>query len=97
MANPPYIVSAEIATLAREVRDFDPRAALDGGADGLAAYRRIVTDAGRLLAPGGFLMLEVGAGQADAVSALAGTAGLTAIAATADLAGIPRVVSARYP
>ena len=97
VANPPYIATAEIATLAREVRDFDPLAALDGGADGLAACRSIAADAGRLLAPGAFLVLEVGAGQSDAVSALAGAAGLTAIAATPDLAGIPRVVSARYP
>jgi release factor glutamine methyltransferase len=97
VTNPPYIASAVIATLAREVRDFDPVVALDGGDAGLAAYRTIVTDAGRLLAPGGFLVMEVGAGQADAVSALAGTAGLTAIATAADLAGIPRVVSARYP
>jgi release factor glutamine methyltransferase len=97
VANPPYIPTAEIATLAREIRDFDPVAALDGGADGLAAYRTIVADAGRLLAPGGFLVLEVGAGQSDAVSALAGVAGLTAITATPDLGGIPRVVSGRYP
>jgi len=97
VTNPPYIASAEIATLSREVRDFDPVAALDGGADGLAAYRAIVTDAGRLLAPGAFLVMEVGAGQADAVSALADAAGFAAIAATPDLAGTPRVVSARYP
>jgi release factor glutamine methyltransferase len=97
VANPPYIPTAEIATLAREVRDFDPVAALDGGADGLAAYRTIVADAGRLLAPGAFLVMEVGAGQSDAVSARAGAAGLTALAATPDLAGILRVVSARYP
>jgi release factor glutamine methyltransferase len=97
VANPPYIASGEIATLAREVRDFDPLPALDGGADGLAAYRGILADTGRLLAPGAFLIVEVGAGQADAVSALAGAAGLTAIAATPDLAGIPRVVAARYP
>jgi release factor glutamine methyltransferase len=97
VANPPYIATAEIPTLAREVRDFDPMAALDGGADGLAAYRTIAADARRLLAPGGFLVLEVGAGQSDAVSALAGAAGLTAVAAIPDLAGIPRVVSGRYP
>ena len=97
VTNPPYIATAEIATLPREVRDFDPRAALDGGADGLAAYRAIVADAGRLLAPGAILVMEVGAGQAVVVSALAGAAGFTAIAATPDLAGIPRVVSARYP
>jgi release factor glutamine methyltransferase len=97
VANPPYVASAEIATLAREVRDFDPTAALDGGADGLAAYRTILADAGRLLAPGAFLVMEVGAHQSDAVSTLADAAGLTATAATPDLAGIPRVVSARYP
>jgi release factor glutamine methyltransferase len=97
VANPPYVASGEIATLAREVRDFDPLAALDGGADGLAAYRTILADAGRLLAPGAFLVMEVGAHQSDAVSTLADAAGLTATAATPDLAGIPRVVSARYP
>jgi release factor glutamine methyltransferase len=97
VTNPPYVASAEIATLAREVRDFDPMAALDGGTDGLAAYRTIVADAGRLLAPGAFLVMEVGAGQSDAVSVLAGAAGLTAVATTPDLAGILRVVSARYP
>jgi release factor glutamine methyltransferase len=97
VANPPYVESAEIATLPREVRNFDPLAALDGGTDGLAAYRTIVADAGRLLAPGAFLVVEVGAGQSGAVSALADAAGLTAITATPDLAGILRVVSARYP
>jgi release factor glutamine methyltransferase len=97
VANPPYIASADIATLPCEVRDFDPVTALDGGTDGLAAYRAIVADAGGLLAPGAFLVMEVGAGQSGAVSALAEAAGLTAIAATPDLAGIPRVVSARYP
>jgi release factor glutamine methyltransferase len=97
VANPPYVASAEIATLAREVRGFDPVAALDGGADGLTAYRTILADAGRLLAPGAFLVMEVGAHQSDTVSTLADAAGLTATAATPDLAGIPRVVSARYP
>ena len=97
VTNPPYIATAEIATLAREVRDFDPVAALDGGTDGLVAYRTILADAGRLLAPGAFAVMEVGAGQSNAVSALAGATGLTAIAVTPDLAGIPRVVSARYP
>jgi release factor glutamine methyltransferase len=97
VANPPYIATADVATLAREVRNFDPLTALDGGADGLAAYRAIAADARRLLAPGAFLVMEVGAGQSDAVSALTGAAGLAAIAASSDLAGIPRVVSARYP
>jgi release factor glutamine methyltransferase len=97
VANPPYIASGEIATLPREVRGFDPLPALDGGADGLAAYRSILADARRLLAPGAFIVVELGAGQANAVSALTEAAGLAAVAATPDLAGIPRVVSARYP
>ena len=62
--------------LAPEVRDFDPRRALDGGADGLAAYRAIAGDARRLLAPHGVLVLELGAGQLDAVDALTAAAGL---------------------
>ncbi len=95
VANPPYISTDEIAALAAEVRDFDPRGALDGGPDGLAAYRAIAADAERLLAPGAHLVMEVGAGQADAVSALAAAAGLGSIAVTPDLAGIRRVVSAR--
>jgi release factor glutamine methyltransferase len=95
VANPPYIATDEIAALAPEVRDFDPRGALDGGPDGLGAYRAITTDAGRLLAPGAHLVMEIGAGQADAVSALAAAAGLCAIAVAPDLAGIGRVVSAR--
>ena len=63
--------------------------------DGLAAYRAIAADARRLLAPGAHLVMEIGAGQADAVSALAAAAGLGAIAVAPDLAGIGRVVSAR--
>ena len=95
VANPPYVATGEIAALAPEVRHFDPRRALDGGPDGLRAYRAIAADAGRLLAPGAHLVMEVGAGQADAVSALAAVAGLGAIAVAPDLAGIGRVVSAR--
>jgi release factor glutamine methyltransferase len=95
VTNPPYVASDEIATLAPEVRDFDPRNALDGGPDGLAAYRTIAADAPRLLAPGAVLVMEVGAGQSAAVSVLAAAAGLGSIAVAPDLAGIPRVVSAR--
>ena len=65
VSNPPYIPSAEIATLAPEVRDFDPRAALDGGADGLEFFRRIAAAAGPFLKPTGRLMLEFGDGQAE--------------------------------
>jgi release factor glutamine methyltransferase len=97
VANPPYISTGEIAGLAPEVRDFDPRGALDGGPDGLAAYRAITADARRVVAPGAHLVMEIGAGQASAVSALAAAAGLGSIVAVPDLAGIPRVVSACRP
>jgi release factor glutamine methyltransferase len=67
ISNPPYIPSAEIATLQPEVRNFDPRAALDGGADGLDFYRRIATEAKPFLKPDGKMMLELGDGQAAAI------------------------------
>ena len=67
ISNPPYIPSAEIATLQPEVRDFDPRAALDGGADGLDFYRKLAMESKPFLKPGGKVMLEFGDGQADAI------------------------------
>lgn len=67
VSNPPYIPSAEIASLQPEVRDFDPRSALDGGADGLDFHRLLAEQAGPFLQPGGRLMLEFGDGQAEAV------------------------------
>ena len=70
VSNPPYIASDEIATLETEVRDFDPRGALDGGADGLDFYRRLATEAGAFLKPGGKIMIEFGEGQAAAISEL---------------------------
>ncbi len=69
-SNPPYIASAEIETLQPEVRDFDPRAALDGGADGLDFYRRLAVEAKAFLKPDGKIMLEFGDGQADAIKNL---------------------------
>jgi len=67
ISNPPYIPSAEIAMLQPEVRDFDPRGALDGGADGLDFYRKLAAEAKPFLKPGGKIMLEFGGGQADAI------------------------------
>jgi len=67
ISNPPYIPSAEIATLEPEVRDFDPRTALDGGADGLDFYRRLAAEAKPFLKPDGKIMLEFGDGQAEAI------------------------------
>ena len=67
VSNPPYIASAEIDTLQPEVRDFDPRLALDGGADGLDFYRKLAAEAKKFLKPDGKIMLEFGDGQADAI------------------------------
>jgi release factor glutamine methyltransferase len=95
VSNPPYIPTLDIATLAPDVRDHDPRAALDGGPDGLAAYRTIAADAARLLADGGWLAVEIGLGQDQAVSALMAAHGLALAGAPRhDLAGVPRVVVA---
>jgi release factor glutamine methyltransferase len=96
VSNPPYVARNEIAALAPEVRDFDPLRALDGGIDGLDAYRAIAADARRLLAPGGTLVLELGAGMAAAVTALLGAAGLgLAGPPRHDLAGVARALVAR--
>ncbi len=94
LANPPYVASGEIAGLAHEVKDYDPLLALDGGADGLDAYRRIVAKATGMLRPGGHLMVEIGASQADAILGLFPAAGLgvDAHAVRHDLSGRPRVI-----
>jgi release factor glutamine methyltransferase len=76
VSNPPYVASRDIANLPPEVRLFDPRRALDGGADGLDVYRRIAAAAAALLAPDGILVVELGAGQAEQVAALCAAAGL---------------------
>ncbi len=70
ISNPPYIASAEIETLEPEVKDFDPRAALDGGPDGLGFYRRLAAEAPEFLRPGGKIMVEFGDGQADAIKTI---------------------------
>jgi release factor glutamine methyltransferase len=94
VANPPYVASGAIAGLAPEVRDFDPLPALDGGDDGLAAYRAILGDARRLLASHGLLVLELGAGQLAAVASLTAAAGLApAGACRSDLSGVPRALA----
>ncbi len=95
VSNPPYIPSAEIETLEPEVSRYEPRQALDGGADGLDAYRAIVPRLPHLLRPGGGFALEVGQGQADTVADMARQAGLEAVETRPDLAGISRVVCGR--
>jgi release factor glutamine methyltransferase len=94
VSNPPYVARGDIASLAPEVRGYDPALALDGGPDGLDGYRAIAADARRLLARGGRLIVELGMGQEPAVRALFTTAGLIVAAARDDLAGIPRALSA---
>lgn len=97
VANPPYIPSGELAALMPEVRDFEPPLALDGGCDGLAAYRALAGQAGSVLTPGGWLLVEVGIGQATPVRELFTGAGLVEVGIRDDYAGIPRVVSGQRP
>ena len=94
-ANPPYIAEAEWLSLPPEVRQHEPRIALVAGPEGIEVHRRIAAEAANWLAPGGSLLVEVGAGQAPTVVALLRDAGLIDVQAHRDLAGIERVVSAR--
>jgi release factor glutamine methyltransferase len=95
VANPPYVASGEIATLAPDVRDYDPRTALDGGPDGLNCYRAIAATVPPMLKPGGALVVELGAGQAAAVGALFSQVGLASAHPRTDLAGTPRALVVR--
>jgi release factor glutamine methyltransferase len=95
VSNPPYVPSAELATLEPEIRLFEPRLALDGGADGLSLVRALVQAAPEHLAPGGWLLLEVGDGAAETVAGLCAGVGLGEIHSRRDLAGLVRVVAAR--
>ncbi len=95
LCNPPYIESGELAGLPREVREHEPMLALDGGRDGLDFYRRVIPMLAPRLAPGGFVMFEIGDTQAVAVSAMLHAAGFDCIEVTTDLSGRDRVVTAR--
>ena len=94
VSNPPYISSAVIETLAPEVKQFDPRLALDGGPDGLAPYRIIAAESGQFLAPGGQVLVEIGYDQGAAVAGLFAAAGFVDIAVHKDLNGLERVICA---
>lgn len=94
VANPPYIPTAEIARLQPEVRDHEPRAALDGGPDGLAVIRRLATGSAAWLKPGGRLMLEVGDDQADTATALLTAAGWGGVTVENDWTNRPRLLVA---
>lgn len=91
VSNPPYIPSSDIADLMPEVRDYEPRLALDGGPDGFDAYRLLLADTARLLAHDGRAFFEMGAGQDRSLAALASGHGLAVTDFHADLSGIPRV------
>jgi release factor glutamine methyltransferase len=95
VANPPYIETAAIPALAPEVALAEPSLALDGGADGLSAYRHILPALPGLLKPWGGFAIEAGRGQAEAVAALATKAGLRVDGLFKDLSGVDRVVHGR--
>lgn len=92
VSNPPYIPSADCDRLEPEVALHDPRLALDGGVDGLDAYRAIFADAGRLLAPGGHALVEIGIGQTPDVAGIAAVNGFRLVGLRSDLSAIPRAL-----
>lgn len=94
VSNPPYVRRGELASLAREVRDFEPRIALDGGADGLDFYRRIVAQAPRYIAAHGSVVVEIGADMEESVARLFEESGYASVRAHQDLSGKDRVVRA---
>ena len=96
VSNPPYIKSAVIGTLMEEVRDHEPLLALDGREDGLYFYREIIRQAGGYLRDGGYLLFEIGYDQGDDLRKILVDAGYTQIQVVKDLAGLDRVVIARY-
>jgi release factor glutamine methyltransferase len=97
VSNPPYVAERDRETLSVEVRDFEPAQALFAGQDGLDFYRRLIPAAFSALVTGGFVVLEIGYSQKEAVRALLNVAGFANVEFTEDLRGIPRVVSARRP
>ena len=96
ISNPPYIRSAQIQTLQKEVKEYEPVMALDGGEDGLHFYRKIIQECRQYLISGGYLLFEIGYDQASEVAKLMWNAGFRSIAVKKDLAGLDRVVSGRY-
>jgi release factor glutamine methyltransferase len=94
ISNPPYVTTTEWTALPVDVREHEPRGALDGGPDGLAFYRRIAAGAGAVLKPGGAVMVEIGATQEDAIRAVFAQKGFAVSPAVKDLARRPRVVVA---
>ncbi len=96
VSNPPYIPTGDIPGLAAEVKDYEPLAALDGGPDGLAAYRVLADHTPAVLKPGGLLALEIGIGQADAVETIFAKGGFKEFRRWKDLGGVDRVITAIF-
>lgn len=97
VSNPPYVTDAEYADLAPEVHDFEPRSALTAGPDGLDDVRQVLGCAATRLRPGGLLLMEIGFGQAEAVSVLVNASSLALLRISNDLQAIPRIVVAQRP
>ena len=95
VSNPPYVPNTDRALIAVEVREYEPAVALFGGEDGLDIYRGLIPAAYAALVSGGFLALEIGFTQAEAIERLLASHGFKGIEFTPDLQGIPRVASAR--
>ena len=93
ISNPPYVPARDKTALQREVRDYEPEIALYGGDDGLEIYRRLIPEAERLLAPGGWLVMEIGYALAEPISAMLGA--WKEVEIRSDLAGLPRVILAQ--
>jgi release factor glutamine methyltransferase len=96
VSNPPYIISSDIAGLQREIRDWEPVKALNGGKDGLDFYRKIFAQAGRYLRRGGIILCELGFGQSVEVSTMAKGSGFSKIFVKKDYAGIERILKAEF-
>ena len=95
ISNPPYIATADISGLARDVREHDPHQALDGGADGYTAYRQLILQAGQAMKPGAWLVFEIGSDQAETVCTLLKAAGFVELQLRQDLGGRDRAVAAK--
>ena len=97
VSNPPYIRTAMLSQLPREVSDWEPREALDGGPDGMAVHRRLIARSPQILKPGGWLLMEMGEGQAEPLRACAEASGFERIEVRKDLRGVERMIGGRVP
>ena len=95
ISNPPYIASGAISGLPPEVREWEPREALDGGPDGMTVHRQLIAGAPPVLKPGGWLLMEMGEGQAGLLFRAMEAAGFEAVEVRRDLAGIDRMIAGR--